>query len=103
MMMTQTCIDSASPTNNNRDSGRDGRLAYFLQEYLGFTPSFSQAAFKGEPSLKYIFLPFAVRIVICREIDLRRTLLEETNACADPTMMAHRRATIKEIFDISGN
>ena len=49
---------------------------YFLQLYFGLTPSLAHAFFRGEPSLKSAFLPFADNIVICScDDDLRATLL----------------------------
>ena len=58
-------------TNSNED------MAYFLQEYFGFTPRPEAAALRELPALKFLFFPLYVRTVICSDDPLTPLFLED--------------------------
>jgi hypothetical protein len=81
-----------------------------LQEYFGFTPSFSHAVFKGVPSGMSIFFPFDVNTVMRRgerelideELDELLLCASLRKACVDPKSAVNNRSAdiINENLDI---
>jgi hypothetical protein len=68
-------------------------LPYFLQEYLGFTPSCSTALERGVPGLKSFFLLLYERTVMLNADDDRGVLPYSTeNPVTTRHESAHKRA-----------
>ena len=78
---------------------------YFLQLYLGLTPSLATAFFSGVPSFASIFFPLAVNTVMCRLLfDLCMAALfcdvRKAFVFVPMRIIAHRRAVLKQKLDI---
>ena len=76
---------------------------YFLQLYLGLTPSLATAFFNGVPSFASIFFPLAVNTVMCRllfDLCMAALFCDGRKALVPTRIIAHRKAVLKQKLDI---
>ena len=77
---------------------------YFLQLYLGLTPSFATAFFNGVPSFASIFFPLAVNTVMFRllfDLCIATLFCDGGRKAFVPTrIIAHKSAVLKQKLDI---